>query len=75
MQWFAGNMATAIVLGALIAVVAVIIRGLVRGRCRCDGCSGECSSCGDVCAACTIELTPEQLEKLDALSSGEGRNV
>ena len=64
------NVADVIVLSVIIAICALIIRGMLRGSIRtCDSasCGGDCGSCGHVCSTPRIKLTEEQLAQLSAL--------
>ena len=63
MDWLARNASTIVVLLILIVIVAAIIRSMVKSR-SIGGCSGDCTSCGTVCSAPKIKLTPEQEEQL-----------
>jgi len=51
-------------------VIALIVRGMLRGTIRtCDpaSCSGSCDSCRTSCSTPRIKLTDEQLAQLKAL--------
>jgi hypothetical protein len=65
------NVADIIVLAVIVAIVALIVRGMLRGAitsCDCGSCSGNCGSCGSTCATPRIRLTKEQLDELDTLT-------
>lgn len=59
------------ILTVLAAVIALIVRGMLRGTIRtCDSasCSGNCGSCGSKCATPRLKLSREQIAQLDALT-------
>ena len=61
MAWIVGNGTTIVVLLAVLTVVYLIIRSMIRNKgVGCDGCSGECSGCKGACPTKPIELTEEQ---------------
>ncbi len=67
MQQLSLNLADVVVLSIIIGVVALIVRGMLRGTIRtCDSasCSGNCGSCGSQCASPRIKLTREQRAQL-----------
>ena len=50
--WIADNLVTIAVAAVLLAVVAIAVVSLVRGKKRCScGCSGNCAACGACCCA------------------------
>jgi hypothetical protein len=58
------------VLAIIVAVVALIVHGMVRGTIRtCDsgGCAGECGSCGHTCSKPRIRLSDAQRAELAAI--------
>lgn len=63
-------MADVIVIGILVCVLALVIRGMLRGGVR--TCSGECGSCGQVCSTPRLKLTPEQEAQLAELDKKSG---
>lgn len=68
------NVADTIVLIIILAVIALIIRGMRKGTIKtCDcgpgGCNGNCSGCGHVCATPRIQLTDEQLAQLKEIDA------
>lgn len=59
-----------LILTVIGVIVALIVRGMLRGSIRtCDSaaCAGDCGACGHVCATPRIRLTDEQLAQLKAL--------
>lgn len=67
MTGFPINAADAVILSIVVAVVALIIRGMLQGRiksCDCDSCAGNCGSCGQTCATPRIKLNEQQLAEL-----------
>lgn len=64
------NMADAVVLLVIAAIVALIVRGMLKGTvttCDPGSCSGSCGSCGSKCATPRIKLSSDQLEQLHKL--------
>ncbi len=49
LTWLAANAATIIITAALLVVVGLIVRGMLRGRIRT---CGDCGSCGSACGGC-----------------------
>ena len=65
------NTADFIVLSIIICVVALIVRGMLRGSiktCDSSSCSGSCGTCGSRCANPRIRLSQKQLDELDRLT-------
>ncbi len=59
------------ILVVLAAVIALIVRGMLRGSiktCDSSSCSGNCGSCSSQCDAPRIKLSREQIAQLDALT-------
>ncbi len=51
MQWLSDHLATILICAALIAVVALILRNLIRAhRSGKSSCGGDCAHCGGGCA-------------------------
>jgi hypothetical protein len=54
MEWFMENLGTIVIAAALILIVALIIRKMIRDKkngksfcgCDCSSCGGSCGSCG-----------------------------
>ena len=70
MAWIVGNGTTIVVLLAVLTVVYLIIRSMIRNKgLGCDGCSGECAGCKGACTAKPIKLTDEQRARLLAQST------
>lgn len=46
LSWLAANAATILISAALLVIVGLIVRGMVRGRIRT---CGDCGSCGGAC--------------------------
>ena len=67
MQQLSLNLADVIVLAIIVSIVALILRGMLRGTIKtCDSasCAGDCGSCGSRCATPRIKLTREQRAQL-----------
>lgn len=60
LSWFEANLGSILVALTLVAVSALIVRGLIRDKKRgrhlcggnCGGCPGNCAACGGHCADC-----------------------
>jgi len=46
LEFISANLATIIVGLVVLAIVAALIRVLVKGKASCGPCSGDCGSCG-----------------------------
>ena len=55
-------MADVIVIAVLACVLALIVRGMLRGTIK--SCEGNCGSCGQACSAPRLRLTDEQKAQL-----------
>lgn len=65
------SMADAVVLFILVATVALILRGMLRGSIKtCDSasCGGMCAGCSKACGTHRLTLSPEQQEQLSMLT-------
>ncbi len=63
-------MVDAIVVIALVAVLTLIIRGMLRGTIK--NCEGNCGSCGQACSAPRLRLTAEQEAQLAKIDERSG---
>lgn len=73
MYWLGINVADIVVLLVVVAVVALALRSIVKGRALdCSSCSGDCGGCGGTCANPRLKLSKEQKAKLDALTKEYG---
>lgn len=64
------NLVDILILTIIGIMIALIVRGMLRGTirtCDSDACSGDCGACGHVCSTPRIRLTDEQLAQLKAL--------
>ena len=73
MYWFGFNVADIVALLAVVAVVALALRSIVKGGALdCSSCSGDCGGCGGACANPRLKLSKEQEAELDALKKEYG---
>ena len=63
-------MVDAIVVIALVAVLTLIIRGMLRGTIK--SCEGNCGSCGHACSTPRLKLTAEQEAQLAQIDKRNG---
>ena len=63
-------MADVIVIAVLACVLALIVRGMLRGTIK--SCEGNCGSCGHVCSAPRLKLTDEQKAQLAEIDKRSG---
>ena len=67
------NMADVIVLLAVIAVVGLALRSVIKGGALdCSSCNGDCGGCGGTCRNPKLKLSKEQLQELDELDRKYG---
>ena len=73
MEWFSFNVADVVALLFVVAVVALAVRGIVRGGALdCSSCNGDCGGCGGSCVNPRLRLSKEQLAELDELDRKYG---
>lgn len=64
--------ADVVVMSAILAVVTLILRGMLRGSIRtCDSasCGGMCAGCSKACGSHRLALSKEQQEQLTLLTA------
>ena len=73
MAMAAFNVADVVALLAVIAVVALALRSVIKGGALdCSTCTGDCGGCGGTCSNPKLRLSKEQLAQLDELDREYG---
>ena len=73
MDWFTFNVADIVALLAVVAVVALALRSVIKGGALdCSSCNGNCGGCTGTCVNPKLRLSKEQLAELDELTKKYG---
>ena len=69
MSGFEFNIADIVALLAVVAVIVLALRSVIRGGAlSCSDCNGDCGCCGQVCTNPKLKLSKEQEAELEELT-------